>query len=117
MPQTDAKQPPLSQLRFLILLSLLDGDSYGYLIVKAVRDRSEGRVRLLPGNLYATMQRLERDGLVQRAGRLETGEQGGAPRNYFSLTDEGRRSIAAEASRLQRLVDAADVQALIRDSR
>lgn len=116
VPPTTAESSPLSQIRFLILLSLLDGDSYGYLIVKAVRERSEGRVRLLPGNLYATLQRLERDGLVERAGRIETGDRGGAPRNYFRITNAGHETVAAEALRLRRLVDAADVRKLIQDS-
>ena len=47
----DAKLP-LRPVDFHILLVLTDGELHGYGIVKEIEARSEGRIRLEPGNLY-----------------------------------------------------------------
>lgn len=104
---------PLSPTDLLLLLSLVSGESYGYRIVQELRRRSEGRIDMLPGNLYSVLQRLVRNGLVERAGRRTAGDRGGAPRNYFRITGLGREVVAAEATRLKHLLEANDVQALL----
>jgi len=106
---------PLAAVDFMILLALLSGESYGYRIVKEIRDRSDGEIDLLPGNLYAVLQRMERDGLIERSGRRAPGE-GGQPRLYYRITSRGRGTAAAEASRMKRLVESADVQGLMEEA-
>ena len=44
---------------FLVLLTLADRELHGYGIVAEISDRTEGRMRLVPGNLYAVLQRLQ----------------------------------------------------------
>lgn len=103
---------PLSAVDFLVLLALIGRESYGYRIVKEIRERSEGRVDLLPGNLYSVLQRLERDGLIERSSRRAPAE-GGPPRSYYRITPLGREVTSAEAARMKSLVDASDVRGLI----
>lgn len=98
---------PLAPRDFLILLILARGDRHGYGIVKDAEVHGDRRVTLDPANLYRSMKRLTRDGLVADVGERATGESEGAPRRYYRLTPFGRRVLASEAARLARLTDTA----------
>ena len=104
---------PLSRVDFLILLVLTDGDRHGYGIVKEIADRTEGRVQLLPGNLYAVTNRLMRGGLVERAPEEAREDSGDRRRRYYRITPLGRRTLAAEASAMRSLVTQAAVRDLL----
>ena len=58
---------------------------------------SDGRVQLRPGTLYAALDRLRIDGLIE-VDREEIVES--RLRRYYRLTPEGTRQLAAEAARL-----------------
>lgn len=76
-------------LSMLCILALLEqnGEMYGYEIVKAMGERSEGMFDLPEGTIYPVLYRLEEQGLVkQRAARV--GKR--MNRYYYSLTDVGR---------------------------
>ena len=105
---------PLSAIDFMLLVVLLGGESYGYDIVKEMRERSGGQIDLLPGNLYAVLRRMERNGLIERSGRRSPGG-GGPARAYYAITPLGREVAAAEAARLKRLVETAEVKELIEE--
>ena len=49
---------PLSPAVFHILVSLADGDRHGYAIIQDVTARTSGEVRLGPGTLYRSIQRI-----------------------------------------------------------
>jgi len=65
---------------------------------------SGGRVKLKVSSLYAALDRLESDGLVERAGDEAVD---GRLRRYFALTDAGAESLRREADRLEVQVRAA----------
>jgi DNA-binding PadR family transcriptional regulator len=109
-----APQAPLSAVDFMLLVVLLGADSYGYAMVKEMRERSGGQIDLLPGNLYSVLQRMERGGLIERSGRRSPGE-GGPARAYYAITPLGREVAVAEAERMKRLVDTAEVRELIEE--
>ncbi|MEO1065028.1 MAG: PadR family transcriptional regulator [Actinomycetota bacterium] len=88
---------PLREPTFFVLTALASGPAHGYGIIQAVEEMSEGRVKLRAGTLYGALDRLERDGLVAFEG---TGSEGGPPRRYYGLTDEGRAVLAREVERL-----------------
>ena len=81
---------------FLILSALADGPKHGYAIIQDAESQSGGRVRLQAGTLYAALDRLAEEGLVQT-----TGEEvvGGRRRRYLGLTDDGAASLEHEARR------------------
>ena len=103
---------PLSPRDFLILFILSAGRRHGYGIVKEAEGQGEETVTLDPANLYRSLKRLMRDGLVEDLGE-EAAESEGAPRRYYGLTAFGREVLRAEAERLARLTDAARARNLI----
>jgi PadR family transcriptional regulator len=88
----------MQEATFMILTALADGAQHGYGIIGEVADISEGRVRLRAGTLYAALDRLKGDGLID-VDREEIVDN--RLRRYYRLTPEGGRSLAAEADRLQ----------------
>lgn len=104
---------PLTRLDFLILLVLTEEECHGYGIVKEIEERTEGMVQLLPGNLYAVMNRLMRNGLVVRAPGGSRKRSEDKRRRYFRITPLGRKVLAAEASAMRSLVQEATVRNLM----
>ena len=82
---------------FLVLAALADGRKHGYALIGEAAALSDGRVTLKVGTLYAALDRLASEGLVQSAGDEVVD---GRHRRYFELTDAGAARLAAEAARL-----------------
>lgn len=106
---------PLSPRDFLILLALAEGPLHGYGILGAVRDRVGDEVGLDPANLYRSLKRLRRDGIVDEADRPQDPDAPLEQRRYFELTELGRAVVAAEAARLARLTAVAREAHLIQE--
>ena len=105
---------PLKPVDYHVLMVLLDGKRHGYGIVQDIADRTEGKIKLVPGNFYAMLNRLIEAGLIAEAGtKANNGES--ARRRYFRITALGKRVAAAEALRLKGLVDEARARHLLRD--
>ena len=88
----------LQEPTFLILTALAAGPQHGYEIMNDVAQISSDRVRLRAGTLYAALDRLRGDGLVD-VEREEVVE--GRLRRYYRLTPSGTDVLAAEAARLR----------------
>ena len=84
---------------YFALASLIDGPLHGYAIVRRAGELSDGDVRLSTGTLYALLERATAEGLVVAG---EPYVSGGRPRRDYSLTEDGRTELAAEAARLER---------------
>ncbi|RAJ41309.1 DNA-binding PadR family transcriptional regulator [Kitasatospora sp. SolWspMP-SS2h] len=70
------------------LLALLDqGPRYGYQLRSEFEARTGATWPLNVGQVYTTLGRLERDGLVEAAGEDDEGHQ------FYSVTDEGRAEL------------------------
>ncbi len=104
---------PLSPAVFHILLALADGERHGYGIMKEVKFRTEGRVRLGPGTLYGAIKRLLGKGLIDEADERPDPNLDDERRRYYRLTDFGLRVLRAEAARLARLVRQAEAKQLL----
>ena len=77
----------------IVLGILSEGDSYGYAILKRVRELSAGHLEWTDGMLYPVLHRLERLGLIQaRWGVAESGRR----RKYYRITPRGRTQLATE---------------------
>jgi DNA-binding PadR family transcriptional regulator len=83
---------------FLILTALAAGPQHGYGITTDVGRISKDRVKLRAGTLYAALDRLRSEGLVD-VDREEIVD--GRLRRYYTLTSDGARVLADEAARLQ----------------
>lgn len=82
----------------IVLAILAEGDSYGYAILKRVREASGGRMEWTDGMLYPVLHRLERLGYV--SARWEVAESG-RRRKYYRITPEGRAQLAEERRQWQ----------------
>lgn len=107
MPTTPETPLPLTEPTFYILLSLAPGQKHGYAMMKDVERLSDGRLQLSTGTLYGALKRLLEQDWIERVddGPLDTERADpGRPRKAYRLTPQGRRSLEAETSRLERLV-------------
>jgi len=75
----------------LVLAILAEDESYGYAILKRVRELSEGELEWTDGMLYPLLHRLSRVGYVTTEWRTPPE---GRRRRYYSLTDDGRAALA-----------------------
>ena len=104
---------PLPPATFQILLALVEGERHGYAIMREVKERSAGAVRLGPGTLYGTLKRLLDGGLVEEAGERPDPTLDDERRRYYRITDVGEAVARAEARRLAALVREARTRKLI----
>jgi PadR family transcriptional regulator PadR len=98
---------PMREPTFWILTALTAAPRHGYGVIQEADRLSGGRVRLQAGTLYAALDRLVAEGLVE-PDREET--IGGRIRRYYRLTDDGAAALDAEADRLRASADAATAQ-------
>ncbi len=82
----------------LVLAILAEGDSYGYAIIKRVKELSGGHWQWTDGMLYPVLHRLERQGLVAANwGVSESGRR----RKYYRITKQGRAQLARQRRQWQ----------------
>jgi DNA-binding PadR family transcriptional regulator len=98
---------PLSTLAVLVLSSLAETPRHGYNLKKDVKDRSGGDVAPGATSLYRTVWQLEAEGLIAESDARPAAQHDDERRRYFEITAAGRRVLAAELARLERLVAAA----------
>jgi DNA-binding PadR family transcriptional regulator len=94
----------MQEATFLILTALAGGSQHGYAIISDVEQLSKGRVKLRAGTLYAALERLRADGLIEIDREVIVASR---LRRYYKLTSAGTHQLAEEAARLQSNVDAA----------
>jgi DNA-binding PadR family transcriptional regulator len=75
----------------LVLAILAEGESYGYAILKRVRELSAGELEWTDGMLYPLLHRLRRLGYVTTEWRSPPE---GRRRQYYRITEEGRAALA-----------------------
>ncbi len=101
--KSDTKTP-LTAAVFHILLALADGARHGYAIMQAVEKSSGPKaLRMGPGTIYGSIQRMEEAGLVEEVESVRGGR--GRPRRTFAITSMGRHALENESARLTRLAD------------
>lgn len=104
-PAPDLRRP-LSPAVLYLLLALSDGPRHGYAIKQEAEARSDGRVRLGPGTLYAAIQRLLDAGLARETAEASAPANGQeAQRRYYELTERGRNLLRDEVHDLAHLVE------------
>jgi DNA-binding PadR family transcriptional regulator len=97
-------QAPLTPAVFHILLALFGQERHGYDIMQQVKSDSQGAVKMGPGTLYGSLDRMIEAGLVTQGNTRD-------PRRiYYKLTAVGRATLRAETERLSRLAAVARQQ-------
>jgi DNA-binding PadR family transcriptional regulator len=93
------QESPLTEPVLLVLLSLVEQPRHGYSILKDVEQMSGGRVVLSTGTLYGALQRLLRQGWIERFEEDESSRD----RRAYRLTSRGRRNLQLEVDRMRHL--------------
>ncbi len=98
------KRPrPLPAASTHVVLALLDGELHGYALMRRVEEISDGAVRMGPGTMYGTINRLLADGLIEETTHLREADDL-ERRRYYRLTGAGERVAHAEVDRLRALL-------------
>jgi DNA-binding PadR family transcriptional regulator len=90
---------------FHIALVLVEGPCHGYRLMSEVQALSRGEMRLGPGTLYRSLQRMEVEGLIEQTPDADS--DGDPRRRVYALTGGGRDALAEQARRLSVLLRAA----------
>lgn len=104
---------------FALLLALLEGERHGYALMADVERITDGRIRLGPGTLYRSLQRMRVDQLIEEIEEPEAGldepllDRRAERRRSYRITPQGRKAAADEAQRLAVFVNAARKRGLL----
>src|SRR5579864_2491253 len=79
---------------FHILLALFGKERHGYDIMQQVKEDSQGAVKMGPGTLYGSLDRMIAAGLVVK------GDTRDPRRIYYRLTALGQMTLKVESERL-----------------
>jgi transcriptional regulator len=102
-----SKDRPLSRIEllqgtldFIILQTLRWGPRHGYGISQLIRAGSKDVLQVDTGSLYPALHRLERRKLVAAEWQISENNQ---RVRVYSLTDRGRKQLAAERSKWEKI--------------
>ena len=102
MPTEDAERIELLQgtLDLLVLQTLRLGSAHGHTIMQLIKQGSEDVLHVEQGSLYPALHRLIKRGWIS----FENGTSENNRRaKYYRLTPKGRKQLAIEASKWQKL--------------
>ena len=95
---------PLPPATFHILMALAEEDRHGYAMIQCVEMRTGGELRLSPGTLYRSIQRMLEQGMIVETRERPAPELDDERRRYYRITPFGAKAARAEARRLAQLV-------------
>ena len=95
---------PLTPVVLHILLALADGERHGYAIAQEIEDATHGQIRMGPGTLYGSIQRMLAATLIEEAPHKRRADDDDARRRYYRMTAFGKRVLELELARLDAVV-------------
>jgi DNA-binding PadR family transcriptional regulator len=100
MASDPSSQLPLTPVVLHMLLALAGErqGKHGYALAKEVEDVSGGQIRMGPGTLYGSIQRMIDAGLIEESSRRAADDDD--RRRYYRMTPFGRRVLELELARL-----------------
>jgi DNA-binding PadR family transcriptional regulator len=104
LPDELQQMLPLTPAVFFVLLALVEGERHGYAIMQEVASLSSERVRMGPGTLYSTIQRLVDLSLIEETQGSGAPSDHESRRRYYRLTRNGRALLEVEISRMESVV-------------
>ena len=118
---------PLTPVVLHMLLALAESDElplssgkHGYALAQEVEAMTDGQVRMGPGTLYGSIQRMLASGLIEEVSRARSGgrvrvsqSDDDERRRYYRLTMLGHRALGLELARLAQVVAIARAKRLL----
>lgn len=114
-PTNANSQLPLTPVVLHILLTLADGERHGYAIAQEIEETTDGQIRMGPGTLYGSIQRMLTASLIEETPHRQRAATDDERRRYYRMTAAGRRTLELELQRLARVVRLARSKRLLRD--
>jgi DNA-binding PadR family transcriptional regulator len=105
---------PLSPVVLHLLLALAGGERHGYAIAREIESATGGQIRMGPGTLYGSIQRMLASALIEPAPHRRRPSDDDERRRYYRLTAFGRRTLELELERLAQVVELARGKRLLR---
>lgn len=103
---------PLTPAVLHMLLALSMQERHGYGIMKQVESDSRGKVKMGPGTLYGSLNRMLEAGLVRESDKKVDAQLDDERRVYYKITGLGQKSLAAELERYCEVVAVAKQKGL-----
>lgn len=98
---------PLTPAVLHILLALSRGERHGYAIMKEVEADTSGTVKMGPGTLYGSLNRMMKAGLIAEGQKRIDAGLDDKRRVYYKLTAAGEEALDREIARYHRVVSLA----------
>ena len=116
MPNRDPhSQLPLTPVVLHILLSLAEGARHGYAIAGEIEETTEGQIRMGPGTLYGSIQRMLSSFLIEETPAPRGTTDDDARRRSYRMTPVGRCVLELSLDRLSRIVRSSRAKRVLRD--
>jgi len=98
-----SKGDHLGEFEQVVLLAILrlEGDAYGMTVRRELEETARRKVTL--GSVYATLDRLEKKGLVRSWHTDPDPVRGGHPRRYFEVSPEGHLALSRTSRMMERM--------------
>ena len=105
---------PLTPVVLHMLLALAGErqGKHGYALAREVEEVSEGQIKMGPGTLYGSIQRMIDAELIEESSRRPSSDDDDR-RRYYKLTPLGRRVLELELARLNAVLTIARSKNLI----
>jgi PadR family transcriptional regulator, regulatory protein PadR len=100
----------LGEFEHLVLLAVarMEPEGYGTVLRQEIEERTGRSVSV--GALYATLERLERKGMLLPREGEPTPERGGRARRYYRLTGAGAGALERSRARLDAMWDGVELR-------
>jgi len=82
----------------VILIILSKEESYGYEIIKSIREISKGELDYAEGTLYPILKKMESSGWITSKWKIA---DSGRERKYYKITSKGRKQLVIEKQNWQ----------------
>lgn len=112
-PRDPRTQLPLTPVVLHILLALTDGERHGYAIAQTVEQTTDAQIKMGPGTLYGSIQRMLTASLIEEAPATHRSAEDDERRRYYRMTAFGRRTLELELQRLANVVRLAQSKNLL----
>ncbi len=77
-----------------IILSILSkNESYGYEIIKRIKELSHEKIDFKDGTMYPVLHKLEKKNLIESFWK---NSESGRKRKYYKITDKGKKELLEE---------------------
>src|SRR3954463_224104 len=105
MASDPSSQLPLTPVVLHMLLALAGErqGKHGYALAREVEEVSDGQIRMGPGTLYGSIQRMIAAALIEGSSRRGTDDDD--RRRFYKLTPFGRRVLELELARLNAVIE------------